>query len=170
MLHVPHVSRLTAISQFLLCSLEKGALFALEVLHTMGLQFFDVSVYAVGAGGICLAVYRGLQGQQFGDIWDFTPALQSTATEVILGAVVGAIAGGVGILFRRCVAPRGLWSMLFHSRASFCALSHPAMVQRGSSTKMCENSSRVRRDVTPTVQWLCEVICSIVTAHNSARG
>lgn len=79
-----------------------GALFALEVLHTMGMQFFDVAVYAVGSGGVCLAVYRGLQGEEFGEIWAFPDSPLSSATEVVLGAVVGAIAGGVGIAFRRC--------------------------------------------------------------------
>lgn len=78
-----------------------GALFALEVLHTMGMQYFDVTVYAVGAGGICLAVFRGLQGEKFGAIWSFPDASESSASEVVLGAVVGAIAGGVGIGFRR---------------------------------------------------------------------
>ncbi len=69
----------------------------------MGMQFFDVAVYAVGAGGVCLAVYRGLQGDNFGAIWSFPQAPESTAAEVVLGAIVGAIAGGVGIAFRRCV-------------------------------------------------------------------
>ncbi|CAM9371506.1 unnamed protein product [Ectocarpus sp. 6 AP-2014] len=77
-----------------------GALFALEVLHTMGMQFFDVAVYAIGSGGVCLAVYRGLQGEEFGQIWPFPESPLSSATEVILGAVVGAMAGGVGIAFR----------------------------------------------------------------------
>ena len=67
----------------------------------MGMQFFEVAVYAIGAGGVCLAVYRGLQGEDFGAIWSFPDAPQSTATEVILGAIVGSIAGGVGIAFRR---------------------------------------------------------------------
>lgn len=67
----------------------------------MGMQFYDVAIYAVGAGGVCLAVYRGLQEESFGAIWTFTPAPQSTAAEVILGAVVGVIAGAVGLVFRR---------------------------------------------------------------------
>ena len=74
----------------------------------MGMQFFDVAVYAVGAGGICLAVFRGLQGDDFGAIWSFPDAPQSSATEVVFGAIVGAIAGGVGIAFRRC-----LWANIF---------------------------------------------------------
>jgi len=69
----------------------------------MGMQFFDVAVYAIGAGGVCLGVYRGLQGDDFGAIWAFPDAPDSTAAEVALGAVVGAIAGVVGIAFRRCV-------------------------------------------------------------------
>ena len=68
----------------------------------MGMQFFDVAVYAIGSGGVCLAVYRGLQGEEFGKIWTFPDSPLSSATEVVLGAVVGAIAGGVGIAFRRC--------------------------------------------------------------------
>lgn len=69
----------------------------------MGMQFFDVAVYAVGAGGVCLAVYRGLQGDDFGAIWSFPDAPESSAAEVVLGAVVGGIAGLVGIGFRRYV-------------------------------------------------------------------
>lgn len=72
----------------------------------MGMQFFDVSVYAIGAGGVCLAVYRGLQGAEFGAIWTFPDAPQSSASEVILGTVVGGIAGIVGIGFRRCEGNR----------------------------------------------------------------
>lgn len=68
----------------------------------MGMQFFDVAVYAIGAGGVCLAVFRGLEGVSFGEIWSFSGVPPSTATEVILGAAVGAIAGVVGIAFRRC--------------------------------------------------------------------
>lgn len=76
-------------------------MFALEVLHTMGVQFFGVAIYAVGAGGVCLVVYRGLQGHSIGAIWAFAPAPQSTAAEVILGAVVGVIAGAVALFFGR---------------------------------------------------------------------
>lgn len=79
-----------------------GALFALEVLNTMGMQFFETAVYSIGAGGFCLAVYRGLQGSSFGAIWTFEPIGPSTAKEIILGGIVGLLAGAVGIFFRRC--------------------------------------------------------------------
>lgn len=78
-----------------------GALFALEVLHTNGAQFYDVSVYTIGAGGMCLVVYRGLQGATFGEIWHFPDAPLSSASEVMLGALVGLVAGYTGIAFRR---------------------------------------------------------------------
>lgn len=68
----------------------------------MGMQFFDVAVYAIGSGGVCLVVYRGLQGDTFGDIWGFEPPAQSSAAEVILGTLIGVISGGVGLVFRRC--------------------------------------------------------------------
>lgn len=88
----------------------------------MGMQFFDVTVYAVGAGGVCFAVYRGLQGEKFGPIWSFPDAPESTAAEVVLGAVVGAIAGGVGIGFRRCVGTKQ--SLTSHSqKVHFCLFS-----------------------------------------------
>lgn len=68
----------------------------------MGMQFFDVAVYAIGAGGICLTVYRGLRGEAIGAIWTFEDIQQSNAAEIIFGTAVGALAGLVGIAFRRC--------------------------------------------------------------------
>lgn len=100
----------------------------------MGMQFFDVAIYAVGAGGVCLAVYRGLQGDGFGAIWNFPDAPSSTATEVILGAVVGAIAGGVGIGFRRCAHSTVLSAIyfVFHFVASntACVLPRSISIER----------------------------------------
>lgn len=67
----------------------------------MGMQFFDVAIYAIGSGGMSLAVYRGLRGDSFGAIWDFTAPPQSGLSELMLGTLVGVVAGGVGLLFRR---------------------------------------------------------------------
>lgn len=52
-----------------------GSLFALEVLHRTGMQFFEVSTYAVACGVVCLAVFRGLSGKTFGAVWDFQASL-----------------------------------------------------------------------------------------------
>lgn len=99
----------------------------------MGMQFFDVAIYAVGAGGVCLAVYRGLQGEGVGAIWNFPDAPESSATEVLLGAVVGAIAGGVGIAFRRC------------ARSTAQSLSSRLPTQQG--------------DFLPRTEYSCGVTC-----------
>ena len=49
-----------------LCSVAgTGSLFSLEVLHRMGLQFYEVATYAVATGVICLAVFRGLKRASF---------------------------------------------------------------------------------------------------------
>lgn len=74
------------------------------------MQFFDVAVYAIGAGGICLGVYRALQQEAMGKIWDFPDAPESTTAELIIGTAVGAIAGGVGLVFRRCEVERACYA------------------------------------------------------------
>ena len=48
-----------------------GSFFALEVLHRQGLQFFEIAVYGVTSGTICLVVYRGLSWVAFGQVWQF---------------------------------------------------------------------------------------------------
>ncbi|CAM9694292.1 unnamed protein product [Discosporangium mesarthrocarpum] len=77
-----------------------GALFSIEVCNTMGAQFNEVTVYAVAAGGICLSIYVGLRGDSFGDIWDWPAIPNSTYSEIILGCLLGVLAGFVGIFFR----------------------------------------------------------------------
>ena len=53
------------------CLAGAGSLFALEVLHRQGLQFFEIAVYGIATGTICLVVYRGLSGMPFGQVWAF---------------------------------------------------------------------------------------------------
>ena len=48
-----------------------GSLFALEVLHRQGLQFFEISIFGIACGTICLVVYRGLSMMPFGQVWYF---------------------------------------------------------------------------------------------------
>ena len=54
-----------------------GSLFALEVLHRTGMQFFEVATYAVCCGVVCLAVFRGLAHKTFGAVWIFKQSLLS---------------------------------------------------------------------------------------------
>lgn len=47
----------------------------MEVLHRNGVQFFEPLVYCVATGTLCLLVFRGIAGLQFGAIWAFTENL-----------------------------------------------------------------------------------------------
>ncbi|CAM9861958.1 unnamed protein product [Phaeothamnion confervicola] len=77
-----------------------GALFALEACHTMGAQYYQVSVYCVGAGVLCLAIFRTLCGNDpFGAIWHFPAVPPAVAAHVIQGALLGAVAAAAGLLF-----------------------------------------------------------------------
>lgn len=81
-----------------------GSLFALEVLHRSGMQFYEIATYAVGTGALCLVVFRALSGIPFGAIWVFTqaaPQFHVDFRHVLLGAVVGVIAAVFAILFMK---------------------------------------------------------------------
>ena len=76
-----------------------GALFAMEVPHRMGLEYFEVTSHALAAGAACLAVFRALFGfMPFGDIWQWPVKLLTVdSRHVVTGAVVGALAAAVAI-------------------------------------------------------------------------
>ena len=75
-----------------------GALFALEVPHRMGLEYFEITSHALAAGVVCLAVFRGIGLDVFGQIWVWQQAVPEVDTRhVLLGALIGAAAGGVAI-------------------------------------------------------------------------
>ncbi|KAL3161825.1 hypothetical protein ABBQ38_008915 [Trebouxia sp. C0009 RCD-2024] len=79
-----------------------GSLFALEVLHRSGMQFYEVATYAVATGALCLVVFRALSGLPFGAIWEFTqaaPHFHVDFRHVILGAAVGVVAAAFALLF-----------------------------------------------------------------------
>ena len=68
------------------CTLCTGSLFALEVLHRTGMQFFEVATFAVFCGVTCLVVFRGLSQASFGAVWVWTENLQSVDWHhVVLG-------------------------------------------------------------------------------------
>eukprot|EP00953_Heterococcus_sp_UTEX-ZZ885_P026435 14272-Heterococcus_DN1.PRE.1 len=57
-----------------------GALFALEVCHTMGYQFYEIAVHSVG----------GVQGASFGAIWAFPAAPACDVNDTAAGATITA--------------------------------------------------------------------------------
>ncbi|KAK9829338.1 hypothetical protein WJX72_005245 [[Myrmecia] bisecta] len=80
-----------------------GSLFALEVLHRTGLQFYEVATYAVATGTICLVVFRALSGLPFGSIWDFQTADPSVLDyrHVLVGVLMGMVAAVAAIVFMK---------------------------------------------------------------------
>lgn len=77
-----------------------GSLFALEVLHRQGLQFFEVSIFSIACGTICLVVYRGLSMVPFGQVWTFPmPFPVVDFRHVLVGIAIGAIAAVIAVLF-----------------------------------------------------------------------
>ena len=72
-----------------------GSLFALEVLHRAGVEFFEVIPFSVCAGLVCLLVFRALTGEPYGGIWDFeAPITAVDWRHILLGA------GGLGLRVR----------------------------------------------------------------------
>ena len=74
-----------------------GALFAFEVAHRTGLQFFEALPFGVSAGMVTLLVFRGLLGLKFGPIWEFEEnetetELQHFLACIIMGIVMAVIA------------------------------------------------------------------------------
>ena len=64
-----------------------GSLFALEVLHRAGVEFFEVIPFCVCAGLVCLLVFRALTGEPYGGIWDFeAPITAVDWRHILLGA------------------------------------------------------------------------------------
>lgn len=76
-----------------------GAVFAFEILHTRGIQFYETLSYAVLSSVLCLAVYRGLWAlKTFGAVWQFTEVLEVSDTRHI---ALGLMFGFLGILLTR---------------------------------------------------------------------
>lgn len=72
-----------------------GAIFAYEVLHTSGLQFYESLTYSVLSSVLCLAVQRGIWSlHEFGTVWIFDDLMKHSDTRHIL---VGILLGFIGI-------------------------------------------------------------------------
>lgn len=75
-------------------------MFALEVPHRMGMEYFEVASYALAAGVLCLSVFRAFGLIPFGAIWDFTEdLLEVDSRHIALGIVIGFFAAGIAIVW-----------------------------------------------------------------------
>lgn len=92
-----------------------GAVFAFEVLHTNGLQYYETLPYGVFSSILCLAVHRGLWNlEPFGQIWAFDQVLEETDTRHIgAGFLIGLVGIALALLFQHLFAlMKSLWTKL----------------------------------------------------------
>ena len=84
-----------------------GTIFALEIPHRRGLQFYEALIPAVTSGILCFSVFRAITGMSAAGIYHF-PAVGSLELEHLLESallgVIGALAAYVFILMFRAVA------------------------------------------------------------------
>eukprot|EP01023_Acetabularia_acetabulum_P042501 TRINITY_DN4206_c0_g1_i13.p1 TRINITY_DN4206_c0_g1~~TRINITY_DN4206_c0_g1_i13.p1 ORF type:complete len:563 (-),score=82.39 TRINITY_DN4206_c0_g1_i13:949-2637(-) len=73
-----------------------GSLFPLEVVHNLGLQHYEYSVFVIATGVVCLMTYRALQLSDIGNIWDFQENfINLDSSQMMLGILVGVICAGI---------------------------------------------------------------------------
>lgn len=86
-----------------------GSLFALEVLHRMGLEFYESGTYAVLSGASCSILYHYVMGLPLGGIWHFPTELgRPTPGMLILGAGLGAVGALGAFVFLKVHASLGM--------------------------------------------------------------
>lgn len=77
-----------------------GVMFALEVPHRMGMEYFEVASHALAAGVLCLSVFRAFGLIPFGAIWAFPDELfQVDTRHILVGVVIGFAAAGIAIVW-----------------------------------------------------------------------
>jgi len=93
-----------------------SALFALEILHRRGLQYYEALIPAV-VGSLCgYVVYLSLSGAGIGPVWTFPPVGTLHVVDLLLAVVVG-LAGALGAglftavtqAFRRVLGVAPVW-------------------------------------------------------------
>jgi len=76
-----------------------AALFALEILHRRGLQYYEALIPAL-VGSLCgYAVYVGITGAGLEPVWQFPPVPSMHAIDLLAAVGVGAVAGLGAVLF-----------------------------------------------------------------------
>eukprot|EP00850_Spirogloea_muscicola_P007899 SM000041S15458 [mRNA] locus=s41:269498:272769:+ [translate_table: standard] len=78
-----------------------GSLFALEVLHRMGLEFYESATYAVFSGTASCILYHYIMGLPLGGIWEFGGAAlgRPTLHNLMLGFFLGAVGACAAFVF-----------------------------------------------------------------------
>lgn len=86
-----------------------GSLFALEINHRLGSEYFEHAIEAITSGTVCLVVFRSMAGLPIGPIWSFTEntLTESTAKMICAGAAIGLLGALIAMVFAN-----GHWAVL----------------------------------------------------------
>jgi H+/Cl- antiporter ClcA len=76
-----------------------GALFALEIPHRRGLEYYEALIPAVVSATASFVVFRFSTGESIGGIYHFAAMPELQLVDVAHGALLGAIGAGVAMLF-----------------------------------------------------------------------
>ncbi|CAD7703550.1 unnamed protein product, partial [Ostreobium quekettii] len=78
-----------------------GTMFAFEVLHRNGPQFFEPLPYALASSMVCLAAMRALSGlDPMGPVWAFRdPLLFVDSRHLAIGAILGVVSAAMALAF-----------------------------------------------------------------------
>lgn len=76
-----------------------GALFALEIPHRRGLEYYEALIPAVLSAIMSFTVFRFSTGLSIGGMYHFTSIPPLTLTNLLEGAILGAVGAAVALLF-----------------------------------------------------------------------
>ena len=76
-----------------------SAVFALEILHRRGLEYYEALMPALGGALIGFAVYLGLEGSGFGPIFDLPPSTVGDARDLAWAALAAVAGAAIAIAF-----------------------------------------------------------------------
>eukprot|EP00897_Mesotaenium_endlicherianum_P009481 jgi/Mesen1/8561/ME000049S07956 len=96
-----------------------GSLFALEVLHRMGYEFYESATYAVLSGATCSILYHAVMDLPLGGIWDFPVQLgHPTVKQLVTGAAFGFVGAMAAFVFLKVHRGIGKLVTLTHIKKS----------------------------------------------------
>merc|ERR1719502_971153 len=90
-----------------------GAIFACEVIHRYGLEYYEAVIPTVVAGLSCNLLFRVLKGLPQEPIWHFAPEGPLLPWTSTLGIFYGAVGGAVGWLWMRGTNKMRVWFPIF---------------------------------------------------------
>lgn len=76
-----------------------GALFALEIPHRRGLEYYEAIIPAVLSAIMSFTVFRFSTGLSIGGMYHFAPIPPLTLMNLLEGAILGAVGAAVALLF-----------------------------------------------------------------------